>query len=84
MDFGPLVTAEPWTTKTSTSRAYAYSLADRINEFWNYRGREANARVEFETGRHSSGDFFLRDEEGIRWVVRSSMVNGIAPRGARG
>jgi len=83
MDFGPLVTAEPWTTKTSTSRAYAYSLADRINEFWSYRGREAGARVEIETI-HGDGGHFLHDEEGRRWVVRSDMVNGIAPRGARG
>ena len=69
MDCGPLVTAQPWLTNTSTSCDYADNLVDRINDFWDKRGRDANARVEMES---------------FEWVVRSDMVNGIAPlRGAR-
>lgn len=69
MDCGPFVTAQPWLTNTSASRSYAYNIANRINEFWDKRGRDANARVEMES---------------FEWVIRSDMVNGIAPlRGAR-
>lgn len=69
MDCGRFVTAQPWLTNTSASRDYAYNTANQINEFWDKRGRDAGARVEME--------FF-------EWVIRSDMVNGIAPlRGAR-
>jgi hypothetical protein len=73
MDFGPVGSAREIGGDLLTN-ASAIDLADRINEFWDARGKRAHARPETWTVVVGTGD---ERHTRTRWVVRSDMVNGI-------
>lgn len=73
MDFGLVGRAIPIDGDSMTQQS-AITIADKINKFWDARGRRAHARSEPWTVVVDTGD---KRSTWTRWVVRSDMVGGI-------